>query len=602
MRSCFLALAVGIAVSGAGCARQARESEILAKVHPGHPRLLLNSDTLAAIKAGAASDPWLKKRHGQLRKQADELTAEPPAQYLLKGTDGLLDAGRLVLARTATLALAYRLDGDKKHLDRCWRELDAAARFPDWDSRHFLNTAELVTAFALAYDWLYDAWTPEQRAAIRGAIVNLGLRPGLAAYHSGRGWPTWPTNWNVHCNAALALGALAVADEDPAVAGEVLALGLASVPRSLAQFGPDGAWGEGPMYWGNATLFAALYLDSLQTACGTDFGLGEAPGLAQSGWFPVYVNGPAEGSFNFADAAADPEPRAGEQLFWLARRFREPRYASYEREYPNGRLAALELIWGAGVDHQPWQSIPCDRYFRGVEVATMRDRWDDPRSWFVGFKAGSNTVDHAHLDVGTFIFEAKGVRWAVDLGPDDYDLPGYSHDDGDEQRWSYYRLRAEGHNTLAIDPGSGPDQDHLGSGQITSFASSPAGAELTADLTGVYPSSRRVVRSLAFVRGRSLAVTDAIELRESGDVWWFLQTRARAQPSADGRSLELSQRGETMRVELISPATARFEVGPAEPLPTSPHPPAQAVNTGVTRIAVHLAGAKDATISVRFGE
>ncbi|MGH7945950.1 MAG: hypothetical protein ACREH8_23950 [Opitutaceae bacterium] len=43
----------------------------------------------------------------------------------------------------------------------------------------------------------------------------------------------------------------------------------------------------------------------------------------------------------------------------------------------------------------------------------------------VGFKAGRNTVNHAHLDLGTFTFDAGGVRWAGDLGRDDYNLPGY---------------------------------------------------------------------------------------------------------------------------------------------------------------------------------
>jgi hypothetical protein len=171
------------------------------------------------------------------------------------------------------------------------------------------------------------------------------------------------------------------------------------------------------MYWENATLFAAMYLDSLETACGTDFGLGDIPGFDKSGWFPEYLNGPAGGSFNFADAEEDRDPRSGPQLFWLARRFHEPRYAQYEIENPKGRISALELIWGAGVERKEWRTIESDHYFKGVEVATMRDGWDKANGWFVGFKAGANSVDHAHLDVGSFVLEAKGVRWAIDLRP-----------------------------------------------------------------------------------------------------------------------------------------------------------------------------------------
>ncbi len=559
---------------------------------------MMTSDTIGRIKANLAVNPWLRTRYERQRERADRFLAEPAASYVLDGTDRLLDTSRRVFDRVSTLALVYRIEGSRKYLDRCWSELAAASQFSDWDPAHFLSAAEMTAGFALAYDWLYDAWTDAQRQTIRQAIVRLGLLPGLAAYRSGRRWPAWNSNWNIVCNSGLALGALAVADEAPDIAGEILVRALSSIPIGLRQFGPDGGWGEGPMYWENATLFAALCLDSFQTACGSQFTVEDIPGMDRCGWFPVYLNGPAGGAFNFADAIEDPSPRSGPQLFWLARRFHEPRYAQYEIENHTGRITALELIWGAGIEPQPWRTIEPDRYFRGVEVATMRDGWNGARGWFVGFKAGSNTVDHAHLDVGSFVLEAKGVRWAIDLGPDDYDLPGYSRDD--DQRWTYYRLRPEGHNTIVIDPGAGPGQDHAGAGRITSFTASPQGVDLSADLAGAYPAAERIVRSVSFVRGKTVRVQDAIKLRRAGEIWWFLQTRARVQPSAGGRELVLSQAGETLNLRLLEPESARFETGPAEPLSASPHPPKQAVNLGVTRIAIHLSQVRDTSIAVLF--
>jgi hypothetical protein len=44
----------------------------------------------------------------------------------------------------------------------------------------------------------------------------------------------------------------------------------------LKEFAPDGAWVEGPSYWGYTTEYGAMYMDSLQTACGEDFGLKKA--------------------------------------------------------------------------------------------------------------------------------------------------------------------------------------------------------------------------------------------------------------------------------------------------------------------------------------
>jgi len=533
-RVCLLLSIVAMTAMVTGCAHKTDGQAILARITPNHPRLMMTTNTMATIKLNLPNDPWLDQRYRSQKKRADRILNEPVSNYQLHGRDGLVDTSRQVLERVATLALVYRMEGDRKYLDRCWLELDAAARFPDWGPRQFLDTAELTAAFAIAYDWLHDAWTDGQRRMIRESIIHRGLKPGLAAYADQR-WPQQVDNHNTVNNGGLILGALAVADEAPEIAGKILVRALASDPYSLSQFAPDGAWPEGPMYWGYATEYESMSLDALETACGTDFGLGDVPGVAQGGWFPLYDNGPVDGTFNYGDANEDHEIRSGPQLLWMAHRFHDPRFAQYERDFPNGRVTALDVIWGAGLEHQPWQTITTDRYFRGVELATMRDGWDKPNGWFIGFKAGSNDIGHAHLDVGSFVLETKGVRWAIDLGPDDPDLPGYSQNDDEEQRWTYYRLRAEGHNALVINPGSGPDQNRLGAGKITSFTSTPAGVELTANLTGVYPAANQVIRSLSFVRGKSVKINDAIHMRQTGEVWWFLQTRAEAKPSADGR-------------------------------------------------------------------
>jgi hypothetical protein len=56
---------------------------------------------------------------------------------------------------------------------------------------HFLDTAEFPAAFGIAYDWLYDFWTADQKSQIRSTLNQYGLQPGVAVFGgdpNGVGW------------------------------------------------------------------------------------------------------------------------------------------------------------------------------------------------------------------------------------------------------------------------------------------------------------------------------------------------------------------------------------------------------------------------------
>ncbi|WP_199701287.1 hypothetical protein [Jiangella rhizosphaerae] len=48
----------------------------------------------------------------------------------------------------------------------------------------------------------------------------------------------------------------------------------------------------------------------------------------------------------------------------------------------------------------------------------MRTGRDSTTANFFGFKAGDNASSHADLDLGTFVLDALGTRWAAELGPE----------------------------------------------------------------------------------------------------------------------------------------------------------------------------------------
>lgn len=527
---------------------------ILRTLRAGHPRLLVTDDDLARVRTLLAADPRVRAWRTTLQQRALAMLDEPPVQRVLEGPR-MLAQSRAALRRITTLAGLYRLDADPRKLARARAEMLAAAGLADWNPSHFLDTAELTAALAIGYDWLHAELTADERARIRAAIVGKGLAPGLSAIDSGAWWAVQGrNNWTQVCLGGLALGALAVAEDEPATAARVLAAargeGLAA---RLARYAPDGGDEEGPSYWDYATSYTAFLLGALDTALGTDFGLGKAEGLAGTGLFRMHAIGPTGAQFNYADARE--APGGAPQMLWLAGRFDRPEYAAHERSWLQRSPAGPEifhLLWAARPPSREATAPAPSMRFQGVDVAFMRGDWRDPLTTWVGFKGGRNAASHAHLDLGSFVVEALGERWAVDLGPDDYDLPEYFG----RLRWSYLRLRTESHNTVLV---NGGNQDPAAAAPIVAFSDDSYRSFAVADLTAAYgPAVIRAHRGIALVDGRDVLIQDEIEAADA-DVVWQMATRAAVAPNY-GTSV-LRQGGRTLYLRVVEPVDALVRAG-----------------------------------------
>lgn len=612
---CQLTAALFVILAGTGSLAQTPlPDSLLRTLKAGHPRLLVRSyEEFTDIRQRAAGDEFLKLALERTLRNADSVLAQPVVTY------EFMDAFRLdtrkVNAHVYALSAAYRLTGDPKYAKRLWTDLEAVARFPDWNPRHFLDCALMTHAVALAYDWMHDAWSPEQRRVLKQQLISKGLLEGLLYYDhllnkKQFDWSAIEHNWNLVCNGNLALGALAIADEEPALAERILREALARLPKALRHFGPDGAWDEGPGYWAFAMRATIPIVSSLGTALGSDFGLTDLPGFSRAGQFFVSAGGAAAQSFNYADAS--PESTRSPVLFWLANRFDQPLLTELQRAHalsqlqrPNHTPSPLELLWYRPASG-PATALPTAAHFRGVEVATLRSSWAN-EGWFVGFKAGDNQANHGHLDLGSFVLDYQGVRWISDLGSQGYNVPGYFSDVGEGgQRWTYYRTRAEDHNTLVLNSGPREDQVVTAKTTIERFVDQPGNAFGIMDLTAAYGGKATSVKrgiALRALRGRNrVVVQDEITAEQPLDVYAFAHTLAGVALSADGRQAFLKKDGKTLTARLLSPRQAAFTVMDAVPLPTSPNPAGNTQNSGYRKLAVHLPNARNVTIAVEFTE
>lgn len=138
---------------------------------------------------------------------------------------------------------------------------------------------------------------------------------------------------------------------------------------------------------------------------------------------------PTGNAFNYSDSG----PGGGLQptMFWFAAKLNDPSLLWVERErlrqtdpqkHVNNRLLPALLIWSAGI---PMDAIrePKSLLWTGQgknPVALLRSSWSDLAGIFVGLKAGTPSASHGHMDVGSFVLEAHGIRWAMDFGMQDY--------------------------------------------------------------------------------------------------------------------------------------------------------------------------------------
>ena len=557
-------------------------SELTANVGQQHPRIILTAEGIAQLKADIENDSELNRLITYIFRMAEIICEKPPPERLLLGTKfkRLLNTPREVLQRSSALGLAWHLTGDERFSAALIRDIDAVCAFEDWHPPHFLDTAEMSAAVAIAYDWLYNDLDPERRKVWREAIVRLGLLPGL---EDDQWWDRGHNNWNQVCHSGLVMGALAIAEDEPETAERIIARAKRNYLTGMAAYAPDGVYPEGPSYWIYGTSYTILMAASLATALGTTWDILEQPGFKESFIYSMHADGPTGRPVNYADAG-DGLSAPSVMHMWMARH--EPSLAAFshtamqrmlEEDDPaktvrqaNGPMRLLPLL---AVWYRPAEKTtkPPTAWYGGAggqtELACLRGTWDDPAASFISLKGGElENVNHGHLDAGSFIIEADGVRWATDMGvdPEIYDRHDTWDTSQESPRWNFLRANNFSHNTLTI---GGKLQRVCGRAKVTAFHATPQRSHAVMQLSPVYAGQAGAVcRGTALVDGRYILIQDEIEnLTEGYDLRWMMVTKAAIEISADGRRAELARRGKRLTLQLAKGSAGTFATTPMTP-------------------------------------
>lgn len=525
---------------------------------PPHPRLLMTDKQLTRIRAELKSQADMQAFYKAMLTKADDILNQSPVKRVKTGRR-LLSVSRRCLDRVIHLSAAYRFTRKRSYLQRAEKEMLAAAAFSDWNPSHFLDVAEMTAALAIGYDWLYEELSKESRLSIRRAILEKGLKPSL----KNTGWVRGQNNWNQVCNGGITLGALAIMEDQPELARKLVHRAINGVQVVMRHYQPDGAYPEGPGYWVYGTSYNVILLAALESALGTDFNLSKATGFARSATYYLHVTGPTGRYFNYPDSGS----KGGfvPAVFWFAKNYDQPSLAWHQLNLwkdalahdksalVRSRFAPLVLPW-----RENKREIPEGLSWRGRgsnSVAMFRSSWTDQDAIYLAVKGGSPSVSHGHMDVGSFVLDARAVRWVVDLGPESYhkiesrgmNLWGRSQN---AERWRIFRYNNLSHSTLVVD---GQHQKVNGNAPIVRFSGEKSFPHVVFDLSKVYQGQLAQV-----FRGASLLPTGAVVIQDEftaldrpTKVRWAMVTPAKVSIT-DGTNALLTKDSKAMRLTVIT--------------------------------------------------
>ena len=541
----------------------------LSETQISHPFVLAKKEKFDIVRGEYISEsysPYSKALSDSVLANAQALLDEeifPPMEYVLDEEDSILPISRETINRMVILGYAWQVTGEEIYAERAVKELNKVCGYADWCTSHFLATAEMALAVSVGYDWLFDYLTESQKDMLAEKTYEYAIKPALSKNYL-KNWFTWSkNNWNSICYSGVGIACMTFSSYYPDETAKFLKMCYTCMPIAFSNFTPDGVYAEGPGYCQSGMNSIVNFVATSKNRLGTDYGLSDIDGFKELGKFPVYITTPT-GVFNFGDNKA--RMCFSPSLHWYANEYDLPLLACYQmwdmpetfspdtsgytERNSGGREDALSSLWynrNYTEESADFSSEPLALYLNshaGQTLILMRSAYLDRNAAFAGIKGGYNFINHGDLDIGTFVFDSMGERWAEELGPGSYDAPGYFTNLPTGGRWKNYCKRAEGQNTLVINPDMTlEDQYVLAKCDFTSFEETSGGGKCSLDMTDAYRMNGavKVKRDFELYENyTSVKIKDQIICAVPSEIYWFMHTKADIDISPDGKTAVLT--------------------------------------------------------------
>ncbi len=344
-------------------------------------------------------------------------------------------------------------------------------------------------------------------------------------------------------------------------------------------YAPDGSYVESPTYWAYSAdnLFAlGAYCDSV---FGDDFGLiRNCWGLGETCYYALNAQSSDYSLWNYSDSSNSLVPGAisTKSFPYVAYQLGEGDLAEMRKDMvASGRYSAgyLDVFYYTEGDGS--FELPALQYhMESIDGYVARDSWE-PGSTYIAIKGGYNDSAHGQVDSGEFVYHNNGKIWFCDIGTEGYNVDGFG---GSVTGYQYYRMNAEGNNTLALTTDPLPivngvtkattkccfaGQYSKGTGYMYEVGDNEHGAYALIDQTEVYYNNAITAkRGMLLTNDRkTVVIQDEVRFHEAETVYWIGHTYQDIYVTTDGRSAYMTDGESTIRVSLISADTSlKFDI------------------------------------------
>ena len=526
-----------------------------------------------------------------------------------------------------SLAFGYQITRDMKYAMLAYDYAVAIGGWEHWGPGHFLNCADAAGPYSIAFDWLYDAWVTlgYDVAKIEEIIFTHGVIPGFYSrkfntipegwmrYISGvltkSGWGFSGTNnWNAVCSSGMVLASLAIVGKTTTSLSTYIDTNVNTTPfeqsqlvsalgdhtgfttyqdyaewlineclygmamKGLNQYIPDGSYIESSGYWSYGTnnffeMCAALTTATeYNTGTANDFGMLDAWGIDRTCYYALNTQSSDYNSFNYHDSGGGSV--GAQDTSWF------PYYGNFTGKTDLAEIRNIALASGKSgsatiQDVLFYKKVteeikmpPLQNWWEGINGYVMRDSWESG-AIYAGIMGDTNNLGHGQIDSGSFVYHNGGTVWFCDTGTENYNCYGFW---GGATRYRYYKMSAEGNNTLFINSRDAVPYGQAlnGFGKIIENADNDHGAYAIIDNTSAYGGyANYAYRGMLFTNDRrTVVIQDEVEFMSPENAYWVGHTQQEVALSIDGTVAYMTDGKTVIRVTIVDKTNsgAKFEI------------------------------------------